>query len=111
MIEPGKSENRGVQVMQMDGVLDRSEPEFVRAADNASALHASSSHPNCEPVRIMIASFRTAATTVGSGAAPELAAPDDKGGIEQTAGFQIGEQAANGLIGLPRLGDVVLIAG
>ena len=55
MIHSEQVKQRGVEVIDMDGIFHRSPPQLVSFADNLTALCAAARHPQTEGVRMMIA--------------------------------------------------------
>ena len=87
-------QDRGVQVVDVDLVLDRVPAVFVgRSVDHASA-NASASHPHGEAEQMMLATVGP----FGGGGATELAAPQDQRVFEQTSRFEIGQQRGDRLV-------------
>src|SRR5262249_39619481 len=89
-------ENRGVQIMNVNGPLDSAQTEIVRGADYCALLHATARHPRGEAPGIVVA----AVAFFVEGRAPEFPAPHDQSGIEQAARFEIGQQSGDRDIGL-----------
>ena len=104
MVDAELVQQRGVEVVDVDGILDDVVAEVVRLADDVAALDAGAGHPEAEAARVMVA----AVVVLGERAlridgAAELAAPDDERVVEQAALFQIGEQRGGGLVGVVAL--------
>src|SRR5438105_1545130 len=55
MIQPEQSQYGGVQVVQVDTILDGSQTDLVGRADGLAAFHAAAGHPYREAVRIVVA--------------------------------------------------------
>jgi len=113
MIQTEQSQDGGVQVVQVNTIVNGPQTDLVRRADGLAAFHAATSHPYREAIRIVVAP--RAATidcraAIDSRAAAELATPDYQRRIEQTAGLQIGEQPGDSFVGLGRSGLVIFVA-
>src|SRR5579871_708763 len=81
-------QDAGMQVMNVNLVLDGGVAEVVGRADHLSALYAAARHPGAEAARIVVAAL---AALVGRGPA-ELSAPDDQRLVEQAAALEVGQQ-------------------
>src|SRR6185295_14830720 len=66
----------------------------VGGADDLAAFDAAAGHPDAEAVWIVVA----AVGAFAHGHAAEFAAPNDKGGVEEAAGFEVGEKSGDGEI-------------
>ena len=84
-------QNRGLHVVDMDGVFNDVKAEFIGLAVRDPGSNAASGQPHGEGLWMVISS--TAASQRGTGfdhgCPPELAAPDDERIIEQPAAFQV----------------------
>ena len=104
-------QDAGVQVVEVDAIADGAQAELVGGADDLAALDAAAGHPDREAVGVVVAAFGAAGAAVGDGTAAEFAAPDHQRGVEQAAGFEVGQQAGDAFVGLRGAGEVVLVAG
>src|SRR5262245_4878338 len=59
MVQSKQVENRGMEVVHVHRVLRDAPPDFVRLADDLSALHAAAAHPDAKGERMVIASTDT----------------------------------------------------
>ena len=96
---------RGVQVVDVEAVLDGAEAEFVGGADGLAALHAAAGHPHREAGRVVIA----AVAFFAHRRAAEFAAPDDQRLVEQAALLEVLEQPGDRLVDLAAEPAVVLL--
>src|SRR5438128_8901449 len=83
------------------GSLDDAVAEVVGPSDGLAGLDAAAGEPHREGVRVMVAAqeLRPAPLLV-HGRAPELAAPDDQGRVEQPPLLQVLEKRGRRLVGL-----------
>ena len=88
----------GMQIMHVETVLHRVQPEVVGGTDGLSTLNAATGHPHREAGGIVISSVALFA----HGGATELAAPDHEGFFEQAAGVKVSEQACDRQIGFSK---------
>src|SRR5262249_51909476 len=54
VVEAEKVEERGVEVVNMDLVLDGGEAEFISSAVDVTSLDATAGHPHAEPIMIVV---------------------------------------------------------
>src|SRR5260221_10787900 len=87
MIQAQAMQQRRLHVVNVDAILDRPEPEFVRLADGDARLDAAAGEPHRVCVDMVIAPNRIAQLAHGRSA--KLAAPDDDRTVEQTALLQV----------------------
>ena len=59
VIDPETTQNRRLQVMDMDRVLDDIEAEVIGLADYLTPLNAPARHPHAEPEVVVVAAFGT----------------------------------------------------
>src|SRR5205814_5596607 len=95
VVDAHEMEDGGVQVMDVDLVLDGVPAELVGGAVNDAALDAAARQPHRETEGMML----PAVGPLGSRRPAELAAPDDQRVVEQAAGFEVFEQPSNRQIG------------
>ena len=84
-----------MQVVDMNPVFDRMEPEVVRLADGLPAFDAAARHPYRETLPMMIASASSLLArhaVFHQGRAPKLAAPNDECVLEQPPLFKVLDQ-------------------
>ena len=94
-VEAEEIEHGGVEVADVDGLVDDLVAHFVGLAVGDAGLHAGTSHPDGEGVGVVIAADESVAASASAvflhrGAA-EFAAPDDEGVVEHAALFEVGE--------------------
>ena len=94
MIDAEEMEERGLQVMHMDRVFHRAVPEFVGGTVGHAAPDSAAGEEKREPEDMMVP-----AGPLSHGGAPELAAPDDEGVLEEAGLFEILEESCSGLVG------------
>src|SRR4051812_24860526 len=99
LIDTEGAQDRRVQVVRMDGPLDRRVADGIGGADDLAAPNAAPGEPHRVARGRMIAARRRTGILRGW-RATELAAPDDERLAEQSAPFQVGNQARDGAIGL-----------
>ena len=83
-------QNRRVQIVNMDGLIDDVVTEVVSFAIDLPAFDATACHPHCEVARMMVATvvvFGQRSLTVDR--APKFSAPDHQRIIQHSALFQI----------------------
>ena len=103
VVEAQEVQDGGVEVVDVDLVLQRVPAEFVGGSVDHAAADAPARHPHREAERMVLA----AVVPFGRGSAAEFATPQDQGVFQQAAGFQVGEEGRNRLIdGLAALGEV-----
>ena len=86
-------QDRGLQVVNMDGVFDDVVPEVVRGAVGDPRLYAAARDPAGETARVVITTVISCCQlSLRVIRSSEFAAPDDEGVIEQPALFEVGDQ-------------------
>src|SRR5205823_4613557 len=98
------AQDRGVQVVDMDGVADDVVAEVVGLAVGQAALDAAASQPDREAAAVMVAPivvFGQRALAVDG--APELPAPDHERVVEQAALFEVLDERGGSLIRITAL--------
>ena len=91
-------QDRGVQVTDVDRVLDDVVAEVICCAVGDPSAHTSTRHPNAEAATVVITPSPQLALAIGATA--KLSAPDHKRVVQQTALLEIGDQSGGGLIGV-----------
>src|SRR5207245_1506446 len=94
VIQAHQVQNRGVQVVDMDFVLDGVPAVIVGGAVRQAAAHPPAGEPHGESEGMMLAAIRA----LRRRRAAEFAAPDDERFIEQSARFQILQQTGDRFI-------------
>src|SRR5215813_1829862 len=79
-----------VQIMDVNFVLSDVESKLVALAERDTGLHAASREPHRKCIWMVIA---TVSPPLHHRSAPELASPNDKSVVQQTALFQVLYQA------------------
>ena len=96
-----------VQVVQMDAVLNRFEPELIGGTVRHPSSDSGTGQPHGEAVGIVISPRRVLAFAEWH--ATELTAPDDQRFVQQPAFFKIRQQRSNRLIDFGTMSAVVLL--
>src|SRR6266849_641923 len=100
MVEAEEAQDGGVQVVNVDDILNRSEAKVVGAADDLATLDAATGQPGGEAIRVMIAAGRLVRiAAVGHGRAPKFSTPNHQRLLQQASGFQVVEQGGDRLVG------------
>ena len=94
VIEAEEVEHGGVEIVDVDLVLDGGEAEVIGCAVDVAAFHSAAGHPGGEAVVIVIAAIYFA--LVGAffghfddGSSAEFATPEDEGFVEHAALFEV----------------------
>ena len=104
MVDPQQVQDRGVQVEDLDRVLDDVVGEVVGLAQGHARLDAAAGHPDREAARVVVAAVvRGGELALRVDRAAELAAPDDQRVVEQPALLQVLDQRGRGLVGVVAL--------
>ena len=91
---PRQCEDRGVEVVDVDGVLDDVVAEVVGLAVDDAGLDAAAGHPHGEAAAVVVAAVVVAGQRALAVDRPaELAAPDDQRVVEQAALLQVVDRA------------------
>src|SRR4051794_38853743 len=102
VIETEAVQDGGVQVMDMDLVLDNVKSEVIGPADPLTALNPPAGHPHAEREPMMVSALAVllaGLAVLDHGSAAKLAPPDDERAVEQPALFQVLQQGRRGLVG------------
>lgn len=83
VIEAEQVKHGGVEVVDVGAILGRAQSDRVGGADHLAAFDSAAGHPHAEAMWIMI----PAVGAFTHGHASEFSAPDDQGGIEESARF------------------------
>ena len=97
VVEAEQVQHRGVQVVDVDPVLDDVEAEVVGLAERDARLDPAAGQPHREGVRVVVAAV---VAPLDHRRAAELAAPDDQRVVEQPALLQVLDQRGAGLVGV-----------
>ena len=95
MVEPQGVQQRGVQIVDGDHLVDRLVGEVVGRTVAVAPLDPAASHPQRKRIPVVIAPVGS----LGNGEAAEFPRPDHDGRVEQPPAFQVGDQRRTGLIG------------
>ncbi len=87
-------QDRGVQIVKMDLVLDRVVPVLIGFSVRHPATNAASGHPHRKSVRIVVATI----SVFGCRSASEFSAPDNQGFFKQSSRLEILEQSGDGFV-------------
>ena len=105
VVEAEEVQDRGVQVVDVDLLLDRLEAEFVGGAVDVAAAHAAAGQPHREAVVIVVAAVDLAGVAPGVGSStvgvrpnspPQMTSVSSK----QAALLEVLEQRGDGLVAL-----------
>lgn len=83
-----------MEVMHMKSILDGMESDFIGAADGLSTANSTAGHPHGKAVGVMVPSVPFFA----HGSTTEFAAPDHQSRVEQSALFEVRQQAGDGTV-------------
>src|SRR5215471_18805340 len=91
MVDSHQMEDRGMQVVNVDGLIDDLEAKVVGGAVNISALDPTAGQPHGKAERVVVAAVLRSALSadLGDGRAAELRAADDKSILQQATPFEI----------------------
>ena len=95
MIQPQQVQHGRMQIMDVHSIFDCIPSPFVSRAVGQTASDTTASQPHCKTKWVMIA----AVFSLSRWCPPKLTAPNDKRLIKETAGFKIGQQSGDRLIG------------
>src|SRR5690349_8788849 len=99
VVEAEQVQHRGMEIMNMDGILRDVVGEIVRRSVGQAALDAATGHPQREAARMMITAKAVLLDlALAVTRAAELTAPNDQRVVEQAALFQVGNKRGAGLI-------------
>ena len=100
VIDAEKVHESGVEIVNVDRVLDDVVAVLVGLADRRAGFDAAAGEPHAEAAGMMIATEVVAAEfALGVVGATKFAAPDDKGVLQHAALFQILNETGRGLVG------------
>lgn len=92
-------QHRGVEIVDMKGVIDGTKAEGISFAECHAASDAATGHEHGTALGVVV----TTVASLAHGSATELAAPDHECVFEHTAAFQIGDESGSALIDFPGL--------
>ena len=94
VVEAELIEDRGVDVMNMNFVLDGVEAELVGRAEGGAGFDAAAGHEHAETVRVVVA----AVLAFGHRGPAEFTAPDDEGAFEESPALEVFDQRGDGAV-------------
>ncbi len=95
VVKAEEVENGGVEIVDVDRVFDGAHAHFIRGAIGDSAANTAAGEEDGVAADMMVAAV--GAGRVGSAA--HFAGPEDEGFVEEAAGFQVGDEGGDGLVG------------
>ena len=101
VVHAHQRQERGVDVVQVDLVFHGGEAEFVGLAIRHAPFDAAAGQPHGKAVRIVVAARRP--FPFGKRHPAEFASPQNQRAIQQSATFQVREQAGDGAVDLGRV--------
>ena len=104
VLDPQQVQDRGVEVVDLDRVLDDVVGEVVGLAVDEARLDAAAGQPDREAARVMVAAvIRGGELALRVDRPAELAAPDDQRVVEQPALLEVLDECGGGLVGVVAL--------
>lgn len=95
VIESGEMQDRGMEVVDANRSFDGPMPERVGGSKGKRGFHARSSHPDCEPIGVVVSAT---GSFLERGHPAEFTAENHEGVLQQATLFEIGEQSGGRLI-------------
>ena len=89
VVEAQEVQNRSLNVVDVDAILDGGEAELVGQADRLAPFDARAGHPHGEGIDVVIAADLASRAVFAHGRATKLTTPDDEGVVEQAALLEI----------------------
>ena len=108
VIQAQQVQERGLDVVNVNGRRDGEAAQLIDFAECLPGADAAASQPHRERCDLMIAADARGCRLLSDGGAAELATPNDKCLVQQTALFEVGEQHSAGSIGLTAHGGQAL---
>lgn len=107
VVEAEGVEDGGLDVVDVDGIFDGVEAEFIGLSVGDAGFDPAAGEPHGEGLGVVVAALGAAERGAGfdHGGASEFAAPDDECVFEEAALFEVGDEGGAGLIGLAALVD------
>ena len=95
MIHAEKVKTGGMEIVNVDFIIDYTEPELIRSSVGEPAFHPAAGHPDGKAFFVMIAARGRLCPGAGvvflnHRRAAKFTAPDDESLIEETTLFEIG---------------------
>jgi hypothetical protein len=93
VIDAKKMKERGLEIVDVDGIFHGVESEVIGCAVGDTGLDSTSGHPNGEGVGMMIAAPTRAVVEIplDKRSSSKLTAPNNQGVVEQTAHLEISD--------------------
>ena len=105
VVDPHQMEERGVERVHVDGVLDDVVAEVVGLPEDRPPLGAAAGHPHAEVARMVVAAVGVGGERpLRVDGAAELPSPDDEGVVEHPAALEVLDERGRRLIGVEALG-------
>jgi hypothetical protein len=91
VIQAKAVENRCLKVVNVDGIFDDMKAEIIGFSISESPSYSPACQPHRVRLGVVVSSERSAKRRIvfNHGRSPKLATPDDEGGIEQAAFFEV----------------------
>src|SRR4051812_43265984 len=67
VLQAKQREDAGVEIVEVNGISDGPQPEFVGGADDLATLDSAAGHPDREAIRIVVAAFGATRAAIGDG--------------------------------------------
>ena len=104
VVDPKQVENGGIQVANVNGILDDVVAEIIGGAVDDSTFDSGSCHPDAEAAWMVIAAIvGFGETALAIDRASEFAAPNNQGVVEHASHFQILNKSCTRLIDVAAL--------
>ena len=94
MVQAESIQDRGVQVVNADSVLNRSPAEVIGRTVMHASFDSAPCHPRCKTVVIVVSTR----ATFGRRSSPKLAAPNNQRFVQQTDLLKIPDQGGDRLV-------------
>ncbi len=100
VVEAEEVEDGGLEVVDVDGVLGRTESEFVAFAVHLAALHATAGQEHRIAVGEVVAAedLATGGAALAEGGTAEFAAPDHEGVLEESTLPEVADEGGHRLV-------------
>ena len=92
MVKPQQTENRGLQIVDVNGLLGDVVGEWIGRANDFAGSHTAASEPNREASRVMITAINASLqSALAERRAAEFTCPNDQRVFEHAAACQVGD--------------------
>src|SRR4051794_32672221 len=98
MIETQERQDRGMQIVNMNFVLDRCRAKFIGRAINGASSDATASEDRRERFGIVVAARIVAAVFIPAGFAAKFTTPNNERAVEKIPLFQIRDEGSEGRV-------------